>query len=64
MLRPIVFRYDLSPGSIPNPNMNIRTSSEKTEVGNRIMKKYFKATIVDASTEELLKVCIIKKAKI
>lgn len=57
ILRPIIFRYDLSPGSVPNPSMNIRTFNERTEAGTQIKDHYFAGTVVDASTEELLRVC-------
>lgn len=37
--------------------MNIKSFNEKSEAGNKIKEHYFKDAVVDATTEELLRVC-------
>lgn len=55
----MLLRYDLSPGSLPSPNMNIETFNEKSEAGKKIKEHYFKGSVVDATSEEILRVCIV-----
>lgn len=56
----MLLRYDLSPSSLPSPNMNIDTFNEKSEAGNKIKEHYFNGAVFDASSEEILQVCIVK----
>lgn len=56
ILRPMLFRYDLSPSSLPSLSMNIKTFEERREAGLKIKGHYFQDDIMDGSSEEILRV--------
>lgn len=56
LLRPMLFRYDLSPSSLPSSSMNIQIFEERREAGLKIKEHYFQDDIMDGSSEEILKV--------
>ncbi|KAJ8916243.1 hypothetical protein NQ315_016382, partial [Exocentrus adspersus] len=53
-IKPLTIIYDLSPGSFPNPAMNIDGFEKRREAGMEITRHYFKSnSVFDGSVEEI-----------
>ncbi|CAH1117372.1 unnamed protein product [Phaedon cochleariae] len=54
LIRPLNILYDLSPGSLPSSEMNIKTAEERRKAGLAIKKLYFKSgSYIEATKKEL-----------